>query len=229
LAAGPAVALLAVAATSAWAATTVEFKQGGGRFGGFSGVAVEGDKGVNLIKIGFDVDANEYLIRDRASRMVGDECERLSRHALRCEAAFDGGLRVRGNDGDDVLTLRRNMRRAGSLVGGDGRDSLRGGARGDSLDGGGGGDLLSGRNGDDSIDGLGGGDVMRGGAGDDLLGALDELGRDTFLGGGGHDNISAVNRDADRRIDCGTGPDVAFVDPEDPRAKRCEEVNTIRL
>ena len=225
---GAALALLAIATTtSASAATTVEFKPGGGRFSAFSGVAVEGDKGVNEIEIGFDVDAHEYLIRDRASRMVGDECERLSAHALRCEAAYDGELRVRGNDGDDILELRRDMQRAGSLDGGRGRDSLRGGPRGDSIDGGPSADLLRGGNGNDDLDGFGGNDVMRGGAGDDLLGLLDELGHDTFLGGGGRDDLVAVNGDVDRRIDCGTGPDEASVDREDPRTQRCERVRTI--
>jgi hypothetical protein len=76
--AGLALALVALAAAGASAATTVEFKPGGGRFDAFSGVAVQGDKGVNRITIGFDVGADEYLIRDRASRVAGDECERLS-------------------------------------------------------------------------------------------------------------------------------------------------------
>lgn len=223
-----AVALLALAAATA-AATTVEFKPGGGRFNTFSGVAVQGDKGVNRITVGFEVAADRFVIRDRASRMIGEQCERIDRHALRCETAFDGELRVRGKDGDDILRLRRNMPRTAILLSGRGHDLIRGGMRNDFLDGGGARDLIIGGNGGDSIDGRGGDDVMRGGGGDDLLGAVEEPGRDVFSGGGGRDDISAVNRDADRRIDCGPGSDVAYVDPEDPRAKRCEEVNTIRL
>lgn len=227
--AGAAVALLAVAATGAWAATTVEFKPGGGRFDAFSGVAVQGDRGVNRITVGLEVAADRFVIRDGAARMIGDQCERIDRHALRCETAFDGELRVRGEDGNDSLRMRRKMPRSGILLGGRGKDLIRGGAREDFLDGGGARDLISGGNGGDSLDGRGGDDVMRGGAGDDLLGAVEEPGRDVFLGGGGRDDISAVNRDADRRIDCGPGRDVAYVDPEDPGAKRCEQVNTIRL
>jgi Ca2+-binding RTX toxin-like protein len=227
--AGAAVALLAVAAATAGAATTVAFKPGGGRFDAFSGVAVQGDRGANRITVGLEVTADRFVIRDKASRMVGEQCERIDRHALRCETAFDGGLRVRGEDGDDSLRLRRNMPHSGILIGGRGQDLIRGGAREDFLDGGGARDLISGGNGGDSLDGRGGDDVMRGGAGDDLLGAVEEPGRDVFSGGGGRDDISAVNRDADRRIDCGPGPDIAYVDPEDPRAKRCEQVKTIRL
>jgi Ca2+-binding RTX toxin-like protein len=226
---GAAVALLAVAAATAGAATTVEFKPGGGRFDAFSGVAVDGDRGDNRITVGLEVAADRFVIRDRAGRMIGDQCERIDRHALRCETAFDGELRVRGEGGDDSLKLRRKMPHTGILIGGRGQDRIRGGAREDFLDGGGARDVLGGGNGGDSIDGRGGDDVMRGNAGDDLLGAVDEPGRDVFLGGGGRDDISAVNRDVDRRIDCGPGRDVAYVDPEDPRAKRCEEVNTIRL
>lgn len=222
-------ALSAVGAATAWAATTVEFKPGGGRFDAFSGVAVQGDKGVNRIRVGFEVDADRFVIRDKASRMIGEQCERLDRHALRCETAFDGELRVRGEDGDDILRLRRNMPRSAIPLGGRGQDLIRGGSRDEYLDGGGARDLISGGNGGDSLDGRGGDDVMRGGAGDDLLGAVDEPGRDVFLGGGGRDDVSAVNRDADRRIDCGTGPDIAYVDPEDPRARRCERVRAIRL
>lgn len=128
-----AVALLAVAATGAWAATTVEFKPGGGRFDAFSGVAVQGDKGVNRIRVGFEADADRFVIRDKASRMLGEQCERIDRHALRCETAFDGELRVRGEDGDDILRLRRNMPRSGVLLGGRGHDVIRGGAREDFL------------------------------------------------------------------------------------------------
>jgi hypothetical protein len=162
--------MLVLGASGAVAATTVEFKVGGGRFDGFSGVAVEGDRGVNRIAVSFDEETNRYSIRDRASRLLGPECERVNRHALRCEAAFQGELRVRGNDGNDVT---------------------------------------------------------RGPGGDDLLGARDEFGRDVFEGGGGDDLVSAVNRDADRRIDCGPGRDKAFVDRQDPRTKRCERVRTI--
>ena len=101
-------AMLVLGCPAALAATTVDFKVGGGRFGGFSGVAVEGDRGVNRIAVAFEEEANRYTIRDRASRVIGpDECERVNRQALRCEAAFGGGLRVRGNDGDDVLRLAR--------------------------------------------------------------------------------------------------------------------------
>ena len=222
-------AMLALGGPAALAATTVDFKVGGGRFGGFSGVAVEGDRGVNRIAVAFEEEANRYTIRDRASRVIGpDECERVNRQALRCEAAFGGELRVRGNDGDDVLRLAGPTQRGGTLVGGAGGDLLRGGGRGDDLDGGGGPDLLSGGLGDDSVDGFGGNDVMRGQGGDDLLGALDEFGRDVFEGGGGDDLVSAVNRDADRRIDCGPGRDQAFVDRQDPRTRRCERVPTIK-
>src|SRR5262245_26463524 len=154
-------AMLVLGGPAALAATTVDFKVGGGRFGGFSGVAVEGDRGVNRIAVAFEKKTNRYSIRDRASRVIGpDECERVSRRALRCEAAFGGNLRVRGKGAADVLRLARRMHRGGTLAGDAGGDLLRGGGGGDSLDGGAGPDRLSGGRGGDRVEGRGGNDVI---------------------------------------------------------------------
>jgi Ca2+-binding RTX toxin-like protein len=65
---------------------------------------------------------------------------------------------VRGNGGDDRLTISDNLTIGASLVGGSGNDTLTGGS---------GNDTMSGDAGDDVLDGRGGADQFTGGAGND--------------------------------------------------------------
>ena len=129
------------------------------------------------------------------------------------------------------------------VKGGPGGDRVNGDPDDDEVRGNGGSDDARGQNGDDEVYG-GGGDDRRvtggagddevyGGAGDDKLikgdGGNDLLdlgsGRDSVHAGGGADKIRAADGDADEII-CGTGKDVAFVDPADDVSDDC---NTVRV
>ncbi|RHW25340.1 hypothetical protein D0Z08_20525 [Nocardioides immobilis] len=81
----------------------------------------------------------------------------------------------------------------------------------DELVGTGGPDVIAGRGGNDTIRGAGGNDHICGGGGADRM-----------LGGSGRDRLAAQDGTADRRIDCGAGPDPrAARDRVDPRPISC--------
>ena len=82
------------------------------------------------------------------------------------------GIVVRGNDGNDTITLSRGVTIGGILDGGLGDDILTGSA---------GNDLLLGGEGDDKLLGLGGRDVLIGGDGHDSL--TGGVGDDLLIGG----------------------------------------------
>ncbi|CCC96833.1 calcium-binding protein [Azospirillum baldaniorum] len=98
-----------------------------------------------------------------------------------------------GSVGSDTVTAV-NASAAVELIGGDGDDSLTGGAYADSLrgdngndwlDGGDGNDTLSGGNGNDWLLGGGGNDTLSGGSGNDTL--IGGFGDDSLVGGSGAD------------------------------------------
>ena len=70
-----------------------------------------------------------------------------------------GRIIVRGGGGDDVITVASDVSTGADLYGGNGNDSLTGGA---------GDDLIRGGNGEDSLLGGAGNDTLRGGNGDDI-------------------------------------------------------------
>jgi hypothetical protein len=112
---------------------------------------------------------------------------------------------VRGNDGDD------------SVRGQNGDDRVFGGAGDDpKVTGGAGDDLVKGGAGDDFVKGDGGNDSIIPGGGADFVHA-----------GGGADTINATDGDKDKII-CGTGKDVANIDPIDDVDKDCNTVNVIQ-
>lgn len=95
-----------------------------------------------------------------------------------------------------------------TLIGGNGRDSLIGGA---------GDDLLEGRNGQDTLSGLGGNDTIIGGKGQDILigGAEDDLikggkGRDVLVGGAGNDQLKGGKGQDTFVLAAGKGTDTIF-------------------
>jgi len=102
---------------------------------------------------------------------------------------------VVGSAGDDTLTGADGV--DGTLVGGDGADSVAGGAGDDSLSGGAGADRLDGGAGSDSIDAGGGSDSAIGGSG-----------HDTIAGGGGSDMLDGGT--GDDSLFGGTGADTLF-------------------
>lgn len=96
-----------------------------------------------------------------------------------------------GGNGDDTI-IGSNGGGAGLfqgdyLLGGAGRDTIRGRDGGDVIRGGGNADDLRGNAGEDIIDGGVGNDTVRGGTGDDFLAG--QSGTDWIYGDGGNDNI----------------------------------------
>ena len=92
------------------------------------------------------------------------------------------GIVVRGNDGNDTITLSSSVTIGGILDGGQGDDTLTGSA---------GNDLLLGGEGDDKLFGFGGRDVLIGGDGHDSL--TGGLGDDLLIGGATiYDNSTAA-------------------------------------
>jgi RTX calcium-binding nonapeptide repeat (4 copies) len=98
------------------------------------------------------------------------------------------------------------------LRGGPGPQTLTGTAAADSLFGGGGDDSLSGMAGRDRLVGGPGADTISGGPG-----------RDRLLGRAGADRLLAKDGEADV-VNCGTGEDIAVVDPVDRVSANCETV-----
>jgi len=97
------------------------------------------------------------------------------------------------------------------MTGGDGNDSLNGGAGDDTLDGGDGDDSLRGRGGADTINGGAGDDRIRGGAGiDELNGGA---GADTFQFDG--DNADDTDADFIEGFTVGGGNDILAIDVSD--------------
>ena len=92
------------------------------------------------------------------------------------------GIVVRGNDGNDTITLSSSVKFGGILDGGRGDDTLTGSA---------GNDLLLGGEGDDKLLGLAGRDVLIGGDGHDSL--TGGVGDDLMIGGATiYDNSTAA-------------------------------------
>lgn len=98
---------------------------------------------------------------------------------------------------------------------------VRGTPDGDKLSGSAKSDRLNGRAGDDELNGRKGGDILKAGRDDDLL--VGGKGFDDLRGAKGDDVIRARDGEPDI-IDCGTGFDVAIVDPVEDGVFDCEEV-----
>jgi len=132
------------------------------------------------------------------------------------------GILVNGGNGNDHITIENTLMIPATLMGGDGKDKLNGGAGDDVLEGDNGKDALSGGDGNDSLsggrandqlDGGNGDDVMSGGKGNDnLMGDADTdtmaggIGDDTLSGGDGNDLVEGDS--GDDSLDGGTGDDI---------------------
>lgn len=99
-------------------------------------------------------------------------------------ARIDGGSRIEGGAGNDVITGRDF---ADYLRGGDGNDSILGGGGNDDINGNTGDDTINGGAGDDWVSGGQNNDLLLGGAGNDLV--LGNLGNDTIYGDTGNDTL----------------------------------------
>jgi len=117
---------------------------------------------------------------------------------------------VRGTNGDDILTGTPN---ADKIYAKSGADTARGFNGNDIVHGGPGDDLVKGGQNKDSVFGNTGNDTVVGGSGPDRVGG--GTGRDTLEGRGGDDHIAAAGDGQRDRVSCGTGTDVAVVDPND--------------
>jgi len=108
-------------------------------------------------------------------------------------------IRINGGFGDDLVTIGSDQKPISiqtSISGGDGSDTLIGGAGNDSVSGGNGADLIAGAGGNDKINGDNGADDLHGGDGrDSVCGGRgddqlhDDAGRDSIYGNAGNDLI----------------------------------------
>jgi Ca2+-binding RTX toxin-like protein len=147
--------------------------------------------------------------------------------------AYAGNDNVAGLDGSDYIN------------GGQGNDNVSGGTGGDALFGDMigevGNDKISGGPGNDgsfSLEPLrwscgvcdygGGADDLSGGDGSDVIDTQSffgvPAGPDNLSGGSGDDFLNSLDLEANDRVSCGSGYDIAFVDPGDLVAPDCESV-----
>jgi CSLREA domain-containing protein len=129
---------------------------------------------------------------------------------------------VVGGPGDDNANGDRDD---DTVKGDDGADSVRGQNGNDKVFGGPGDDpKVTGGAGDDQVSGGSGDDLVKGDGGNDVidLGA----GKDSVHSGGGADVIDAADGEKDKII-CGTGKDVAHVDPIDVVDDDCNTVDVV--
>lgn len=105
-------------------------------------------------------------------------------------ARIDGGSRIEGGAGNDIITGRDY---ADYLRGGDGADNIQGGGGNDDINGNMGNDTLHGGAGDDWVSGGKDNDLLLGGAGADLV--LGNMGNDTLHGEIGDDTVRGGQND----------------------------------
>jgi Ca2+-binding RTX toxin-like protein len=135
--------------------------------------------------------------------LVGDQIEVRSGESLVGSFPLAGvvGISVVGFNGSDLIVVDPALTLPAFLMGGNGRDVLRGGGGDDNIDGGNAKDVLSGGAGNDTLDGGRGRDTMDGGDGDDTL--IGGRARDASTGGAGADTFSgdAVSEILDKTDD----------------------------
>jgi hypothetical protein len=146
-------------------------------------------------------DSTVLTLTDPAANLIaGPGCTLVTVHEARCSSTPWTSIRIRGLDGDDVITNSTGF--ASELMGNDGNDRLAGGSGDDTLVGGFGADVLQGGAGSDTasysdlstrtavradLDGATGDD---GSAEDGPAGARDTIAADVEnLIGAGHDDV----------------------------------------
>ncbi|KAA1052536.1 FG-GAP-like repeat-containing protein [Azospirillum argentinense] len=156
-------------------------------FGGAGNDVLVGGGGSNVL-FGGAGDDRLYVDTQTASLDGGDGNDTVY-------ARYSGGVTLdlsasielfNGSVGSDTVTAV-NASSAVELIGGDGDDSLTGGAYADSLRGDNGNDWLDGGDGDDTLSGGNGNDWLCGGSGNDTLSG--GSGNDTLVGGFGDDSL----------------------------------------
>ena len=179
------------------------------RFGFPGEIQITGTKGPNRIRVAYQAAGGAFVVTD-TSWITTQGCERLARTRVRCLSPPRSFLNIKTREGSDRVAIDRSVRTGAEVRGGSGDDLIIGGKLGDDLSG------------------DGGDDVIRGKGGDDDLGSLFDLGRDSYYGGAGNDDIDASEEGSgpDLVISCGGGAmDDAFVDRKrDPKPRGCEDV-----
>jgi Ca2+-binding RTX toxin-like protein len=144
----------------------------------------------NVIDIWLSSDGRSYVI-DSASPLGvgGGVCVNPegNPNELLCRAPKIAGFIVNADNGDDQISVAKNVPIPVTISGGAGNDLAVGGAGNDLLEGGAGNDTLIGREGADVLRGWEGKDVLIGGAGDDVL--RGGYGEDRLRDGPGKDAV----------------------------------------
>jgi Ca2+-binding RTX toxin-like protein len=170
---------------------------------------VSGTRGDDLILVSLNYDNPDGLTHVHVKvndAIVGDFLlDSLTASVARVDA-HQGNDTVRFDEVNGLLPLRL------IASGGQGNDTLVGGALDDEFDGGAGDDTLYGNDGNDRLSGGNGKDLLAGGFGDDVLDGdngkdslYGEFGLDTLLGGNGKDTVDGG--DDNDLIDGGRGMD----------------------
>jgi Ca2+-binding RTX toxin-like protein len=102
-------------------------------------------------------------------------------------------LTLEGGKGDDTVTVDKDSKTGHNIDGGDGNDKLTGGGGNDNIKGGIGNDTIEAGDGDDTVDGGDGRDYINGGKGNDILSG--GAGNDVIYGGDGNDTIKGGDGD----------------------------------
>ena len=134
-------------------------------------------------------DDERLLVRDIGAPLrAGRRCRQRGEHVALCNLPYGDITSIDAELGDRAdRFFAENATFGVDVVGGAGRDRIRGSRTNDSLDGGGGIDNVRGGGARDQLYGGPGKDHLRGGDGNDVLHAA---GRDTFVGGEGSDMVS---------------------------------------
>jgi Ca2+-binding RTX toxin-like protein len=144
----------------------------------------------NTVEISLSDDGREYVITSAVPLEVGGQvCENAPGNGtvLICKAPMVAGFQVNAGNGNDSITVTREVQVPVTLRGGAGDDWFIGGGGPDKLIGGPGDDHLLGRAGEDLIFGCPGNDQIFGGHGDDTL--RGGTGKDLIVGGPGVNDI----------------------------------------
>ena len=132
-------------------------------------VLLAGGPEANTIGIKLSPDGREYTIDSIVPLEVGGSvCANPpgNSYELVCQAPEVSGFEVNAGEGNDTVTVAREVPVAVTLRGGSGDDTLVGGAGADKLIGGPGNDHLVGRSGPDLLYGGSGDDTLVGGPGE---------------------------------------------------------------
>ncbi|MEV6153639.1 calcium-binding protein [Nonomuraea sp. NPDC052129] len=96
------------------------------------------------------VDNGSFVLTDPTATLIaGTGCTLVTPHEAHCQVGASPSIRIRGLDGNDVITNSTGI--PAHLFGETGNDQLVGGSGDDTMDGGFGGDVLQGGGGSDTV------------------------------------------------------------------------------